>query len=77
MKKIIKKVKGILNPLKTYEIDGNIYYPSYYFNGIKLHKFIEESKIVIDNQSYYLEKYRKMKRLKPKKREMKRLKTEK
>ncbi len=64
MKKIIKKVKGILNPLKTYEIDGNIYYPSHYFHGDKLNKFISETRIVIDNQSYYIEKYRKMKRLK-------------
>jgi len=66
MKKKIKKVKGIFNPLKTYTIDGNIYYPSHYFNGSKLHKFIKESKIVIDNQTYYVEKYRKMKRLKTK-----------
>jgi hypothetical protein len=54
MKKIKKKVKGVLNPLKTIKINGQTYYPFWYFNHEKKYRFNSSSKIVYDGVSYYL-----------------------
>lgn len=53
MNKIKKKCRGILNPLCSYIIDGQEYYPFWYFDK-KKYSYNDKSKIVIDGKSYYL-----------------------